>query len=154
KALAWFRKVYDYVRAPAARNLAARLDEATSSDLTRAVGWLADPLDPHRIADTRKGAYLSYTNLALVRSILDYADSEFTQGTAETVSLARSLYLLALSLLDDLDGSRKQISCQGLIGTLEISIGDDTIQWGIRHLQRQLSTIRSFDRVNDAVGRI
>ena len=45
-------------------------------------------------------AYTRFTLQSLVRCFLDFADSEFTNETDESMSRARTLYLSALELLD------------------------------------------------------
>src|SRR5207244_3738687 len=59
-----------------------------------------DSLNPHDIAMTRANAYTRFTLLSLVRCLLDFADSEFTQDTDVSRSRARGLYVDALNLLD------------------------------------------------------
>ena len=100
-ALDWFRTVYDYAAPEGKRAIYPGLSPAGSPGeyLSLAPGWLLDPLNPHAIADTRPGSYLRYTVLALVGCLLDFADSEFSRDTAESLPRARQLYLTALGLL-------------------------------------------------------
>jgi hypothetical protein len=63
--------------------------------------WIANPIDPHAIASSREDSYTRYTLMAIAQTMLDYADSEYTQDTAESVPRARLLYEEALDLLND-----------------------------------------------------
>ena len=40
--------------------------------------------NPHLIAATRQNSYTRFTLLAIIHCLLDYADAEFTQDTAES----------------------------------------------------------------------
>ena len=102
-----FRTVYDYesqIGPPNQRNIYYGLElDAKLPDVPlyqQADGWLLDPLNPHSIAATRRYAYTRFTIMSLVRCLLDFADSEFTQETGESLAQARTLYLTALDLLN------------------------------------------------------
>lgn len=90
-------------------NKANKLDKEIDS-------WLSDPLNPHEIAELRTNSYTFYVVTSLVRCLLDYADSEFTRDTSESVARARVLYTTALYILDaenlmsTYDGCSKDIS--------------------------------------------
>ena len=130
-ALDWFRTVYDYSASPAERKIFPLLrdEESLSWDFRRSGQWLLDPLNPHSIAATRAETYTRFTLLALVRCLLDYADSEFTRDTAESVPRARTLYLTALELLNSSELSQSVGDCGDLIGTLAIEIAVEDRQW-------------------------
>jgi hypothetical protein len=101
-ALDLFRLVYAYPLPANHRKVyyGLILEEAIQTTYERAFNWVRD-LDPHDfIAPTRKNAYTQFTILSLVECCLDFGDSEFTRDTEESRSLARTLYLTALDLLD------------------------------------------------------
>ena len=91
----------------------------------QADGWLLDPLNPHLIAATRRYAYTRFTIMSLVRCLLDFADSEFTQETGESLAQARTLYLTALDLLNLPELQQKLGICDDLIAELKIEPGKD-----------------------------
>ena len=129
EALDWFRVVYDATAPVGQRKIAAMLvrEESAPARFQREANWnwLRDPLDPHRIAQTRANSYTRFTLLAIIRCLLDDADNEFTRDTAESLELARRLYEQALELLDasELD-QRYRPRCEELIGDIEIRYGD------------------------------
>lgn len=104
EAIKWLKLIYDFTAPMPRRKIYPPLEwesRIDSLDLsTRPVDWLRYPLNPHGIAETRAGAYSRYTLLVLIRCLLDYADSEYTRDTAESLSRARDLYEIALALLD------------------------------------------------------
>lgn len=103
-ALDWFRFVYDFTLPKSKRLLYPGLEPNPGGTSVYRDGdwkWLEDPLDPHRIAEGRNGTYERYVIQTIVRCLIEYADTEFTQDTEESITLARTLYLAALSLLDD-----------------------------------------------------
>ena len=129
-ALDCFRTVYDYeapLGPPSQRDiyfgleLDARLPDVTSYN--EPDGWWRDPLNPHSIAATRRFAYTRFTLMSLLRCMLEFADSEFTQDTAESLARARTLYLTALDLLDLPELQQNLDVCQQLISTLKIESG-------------------------------
>ena len=99
-----------------------KLEESLPRDYQRAEDWLLDPLNPHLIASTRRNTYTRFTLLSIVRCFLEYADDEFTRDTAESVPRARTLYLIALELLDRLE--QQEISCQRFINALDTEVSD------------------------------
>lgn len=58
-----------------------------------------DPFDPHAIAALRRLAYRKTIVMAYVDNLLDWGDLLFRRYTAETISEARMLYVLAYDLL-------------------------------------------------------
>ena len=130
EALDWFRVVYDYTAATGQRKIAAALvqDESSGTGFHREANWewLRDPLNPHRIARTRANTYTRFTELAIVRCLLDDAESEYTRDTAESVPRARLLFESALRLLGDPGLAQSYANaCDALIGELQIRYGDD-----------------------------
>jgi hypothetical protein len=123
-ALDWFRMVYDYeaeIGPPNKRNIyyGLELDAKLPAPVYQQTeGWLLDPLNPHLIAATRHFAYTRFTIMSLVRCLLDYADSEFTQETPESLPRARTLYLTALDLLNLPEFQQKLGVCEDIIAEL------------------------------------
>lgn len=127
-----FRTIYDYesqIGPPNERNIYYGLElDANVPDaplFQQADGWLLDPLNPHSIAATRHLTYTRFTIMSLVRCLLDFADSEFTQETGESLARARTLYLTALDLLNLPELQQKLGSCDDLIAELKIEPGID-----------------------------
>ena len=124
-ALDWFRKVYDYKDAGLVDQVKKVLPEQNGSTLyNRQEKWLADPLNPHRLAATRAGVDKRFILIALIRCLLDYAEAEFTADTAESLGRARELYLTTQRLLAEPALAQHTKNCQNLIGELFIEIGD------------------------------
>jgi Tc toxin complex TcA C-terminal TcB-binding domain len=141
EALDWFRSVYDYTAPLDQRRIAALLARerppATSAaaqgftDYRRDANWdwLGDPLNPHRIARTRANTYTRFTNLSIIRCLLEYGESEFTRDTPESVPVARLLFESALELLESADlVQRYGNRCEDLIGRLELKYGDEYLE--------------------------
>ncbi len=131
-ALDCFRTVYDYeaqIEPLNHRNIYYGLElDAKLPDIPvyqQADGWLLDPLNPHLIAATRRYAYTRFTLMSVVRCLLDFADSEFTQETGESLATARTLYLSALELLNLPELQQKLGGCDDLIAELKIEPGKD-----------------------------
>jgi hypothetical protein len=129
-ALDWCRTFYDYeaqTGPPNQRNiyygleLDAKLPEVPVHQL--AEDWLLDPLNPHAVAATRRYTYTRFTVMSLVQCLLDFADSEFTQDTGESLARARTLYLTALDLLSLPELRQELGACEDLIAQLKIEPG-------------------------------
>ena len=135
-ALDWFRWVFDYTAPRASRVLYPGIEPNPGSGIWRAGNWawLQDPLDPHSIARGRRGTYRRFILLTIIRCLLDYADSEFTRDTAESIPLARTMYLTALELLDDEDLKQQYELCNDIIDRMVFVIGElnDPAAAGIR----------------------
>lgn len=103
-ALDWFRTVYAYNLPLQERKIyhGLELESSIPSSYERVLTqWLlGDDLNPHFVATKRKNAYMRFTLLSVVRCFLDFADSEFTNETDESISRARTLYLSAVELLN------------------------------------------------------
>jgi hypothetical protein len=158
-ALDWLRSVYDYERPPADRKVAYRLviDEHAGEPGTgfdRDPDWVGDPVNPHAIAETRPHAYTTFTLLAVVRCLLDFADAEFARATSESVPRARELYLEALELLG-LPELRRPGGCEEVIGELVLEIGDEELQplWdGVLDRLRAVRDAPALGRAAEAVA--
>ncbi|MEO8290037.1 MAG: PA14 domain-containing protein [Gaiellaceae bacterium] len=126
-ALDWFGSLYDYSQPLTRRKVWAGLvrEETFSLSFERALEWLRDPLDPHAIAATRPNTYTRATIVQIVRTILAYADSEFSKARSETVARALQLYLAALELLDAPEVRQAKDACQEILEGLRIQIGED-----------------------------
>ena len=113
-ALDWFQTVYAYHLPHKERKIYARLkmEQNYTPALNRSKHWLLEGLDPHGIAVLRTSAnpgspganpYSRFTLMSLARCFLEFADSEFTRDTSDSLARARDLYLTARSLLLDPD---------------------------------------------------
>jgi hypothetical protein len=67
-------------------------DPPTTSAITN---WMADPFDPHAVASLRIAAYGKATVMKFLDNLIAWGDSLFSQYTAETVSQAEQLYIIA-----------------------------------------------------------
>jgi hypothetical protein len=126
-ALDWFMTVYDY-RAPQGERyidygLAIDAGLPETEVYHHAEDWLLDPLNPHAVALTRRYAYTRFTIASIIRCLNDFADSEFTYDTDESLVRARLLYTTALELCDVPELRQKLGTCDALIGELEIQPG-------------------------------
>jgi hypothetical protein len=116
-ALDWFRTVYAYNLPEANRNIYYPLDLEESVTTTYAPYpfWLTTELNPHTVVHTiligsqtsnvgaqgRRNAYTSYTVLCIVQCLLAFGDMQFSNGTPESISEARTLYETAIDLLQN-----------------------------------------------------
>ncbi len=152
-ALDALRGVYDYEASGAARLIAYKLvlDEGEPS-FVRAVDWLRDPLAPHTIAETRRGAYQDYTRLLAGRFLLDAADADCTLASPESVNRARELYLKALDLLPAPKPASLQGSCADVIGELTVSIGEG--YWILPWLTTLAGGVRSRAALQEAAKEV
>ena len=98
---------------------------------------MLDPLNPHRIASTRRYAYTRFTLLTLVRCLLGFADAEFTRETGESVAKARVLYTTALELLDLPELKQQLDACDRKVGDLLLAI-DSAAPVEVRGLARNV----------------
>ena len=108
EALDWFRTVYDYSQPNNTtfgesnrRKIFYGLEreEIYGKDFDRTMDWLEDPLNPHAIAATRSNTYTRYTLMTITKCMQAYADSLYTEDTAESVPKARLLYQTANELI-------------------------------------------------------
>jgi Tc toxin complex TcA C-terminal TcB-binding domain/ABC toxin N-terminal region len=99
-ALDWFWLLYPYDEQPV--SIYDPIDHETvfGPDLTFPANW-TELLDPFDLVAHRPAPYTRATLLAIIGCHVEYADSEFTRETDESVANARSLYLTALRLLAD-----------------------------------------------------
>ena len=126
-SLDWFRATYDYTLPASARVLYPGLEPTPGGSAVYRDGnwkWLQDPLDPHGIAQGRAGTFKLFTLQAVGRCILDYADSQFAFDTAESITLARTLYLEALDLFNDSELQQTYNGCEAVREWITFTIGD------------------------------
>jgi Tc toxin complex TcA C-terminal TcB-binding domain len=100
-ALDWFQTVYAYNLPVNQRKIyfGLTLEGTLSTNFDRSDDWLIQGLNPHDIAHMRADVYTRFSLMSLVRCFLDFADSEFTRSTNESIPRARALYVSALELL-------------------------------------------------------
>ncbi|MFX1475552.1 MAG: neuraminidase-like domain-containing protein, partial [Promethearchaeota archaeon] len=154
-ALDWYRTVYDYGAPYGIRERYRGFEyEASTSSFERLEDWLLDPLNPHLIASTRADANLRFTLMSIIRCLLEFADSEYTQDTVESVSRAVNLYETALDLLD-LEALKQQLGeCAELIGQLNIEIGDPADEILLFALRSGLSSIAHPEKLESLINNI
>ncbi|MCB1985019.1 MAG: peptidoglycan-binding protein [Burkholderiales bacterium] len=152
-ALDWFRNVYDYTipedSSTESRKIYYWLSEEESLKQTfgRYADWLRDPLDPHLIATTRLNAYTRFTLQSIVNCLLDYADTEFTTDTSESIAKARTLYRKALKLLESKELEQDKNACEK-IGELIIDI-EDAVPDSLKKIWIEVT--QSIKRINNVV---
>jgi hypothetical protein len=157
-ALGWFRTVYDYTAPKGDERkiyYGLKEEESIQNNYKRPDNWLSNPLNPHAIAQTRGNTYTRFTLLAIIRCLLDYADSEFSQNTGESVARARNLYQTALDLLDTDELKQNTGDCAILSGALNANL-DESIANGalLTRLKMRLNNIAERDRLRDTVVRM
>jgi hypothetical protein len=78
-------------------NLAADTQQGISDTATTVAiqNWMQDPFDPHAIASTRISAYGKATVMKFLDTLIAWGDWHYNQYTAEMVSQAEQLYILA-----------------------------------------------------------
>lgn len=136
-ALDWYRTIYDYGMPEefeyvhSIRSYINKREryygfalEAKDSTFERLEDWLLDPLNPHQIAATRADANQRFTLMCIVRCLLEYADSEYTRDTVESVNRAIRLYETAIDILNLSVLEQKLGYCEKLIGQLIIDLSD------------------------------
>jgi hypothetical protein len=149
-ALDALRSVYDYEASGDARLIAYKLVlDAGAPSFVRALDWLNDPLAPHTIAGTRRGAYRTYTRVLAARFLLDAGDADLTAASPQSVERARELYLKALDLLPEPAATSLQGSCADLIGELSVSIGEG--YWILPWLKSMAGGVKSRAALKQAV---
>jgi len=155
-ALDWFKTIYNYTAPVDERKVypGLKFEEDISTEYERSNDWLLDPLNPHSIAKTRANAYTRYTLFALIRCLLDYADSEFTRDTAESLPRARRLYNTALELLDSPELQQKSDECDEIIGRLSIATGEEPWSWWAPEVFNKISKIKDTNQLCNTVDNL
>jgi hypothetical protein len=140
EALYWFGKVYNFRGTPSLGNQGwtnSRLelyfkppgrseDPNSIENLNSIDDWLNDNLNPHRIAALRIDANVRFVILSIIQCLLEYADSEFSKDTSESLARARELYDTARRLLDSEQLGKPIGDCKDVIGKLISEIGEGT----------------------------
>jgi hypothetical protein len=122
-ALGFYRSVFDDVK----NEFHPRIEELLASrngSYDRTMAWLQDPLNPFAIAATRQGAVKRYILITVLKCILEYAESEFTKDTAESLAKARELYDRAYCLMANEFIAQQLLDGQSAVGRLTTMIGD------------------------------
>jgi hypothetical protein len=121
-ALDWFQTVYGYNLPEGEQKVyyPLQLEQNLPPDLTQGPHWLMDSLNPHTIAGRRANSsnlYTRFTLISLARCFLEYADSQFTRDTDESVAEARSLFMTVRRLLSlpELETPESADPAQGLL---------------------------------------
>ncbi|HYU52262.1 MAG TPA: FG-GAP-like repeat-containing protein, partial [Gemmatimonadaceae bacterium] len=148
-ALDWYRTIYDFREAEADRKIYYGLltEESLPNGFQQPADWLRDPLNPHRIASTRRNAYTRYTLMAIVRCFLEFGDAEFTRDTAESVPRARTLYLTARGLLDLPEMKQDLSNCQGVIRSLNATVRNAIVATDRRWIPAWNALTRDLSRI-------
>ncbi len=156
-ALDWFRTVYDYTADESVRKIYYGLvvEESLADTYKRGQNWLLDPLNPHQIAATRRNTYTRFISLAIIRCLLDNADAEFSQDSAESNPRARRLYLIALKLLETKELKQSFHQCEDIIGVLDdVLAPGDPWQVHLQQIKGELKEIPDPLRLQPAVNQI
>ena len=61
--------------------------------------WMANPFEPHRIAQVRRTAYMRTVVMKYVDNLIDWGDRLFRRDSIESINEAIQLYLLASNIL-------------------------------------------------------
>jgi hypothetical protein len=156
-ALDWLRSVYDWSAPAGERKIYYGLsaEESLPTAFTRAPDWLLDPLNPHAIAETRADSYTRFTLISLIRCLLQDADAEFTNDTAESVPRAARLYEAVLDLLKSPEIEQRLGLCDQVIGTLDINVGGP--EWvpvanRIKDTLTAIGTVATLKQTVDAIA--
>ena len=133
-ALYWFRvicnfeaKVSDDSQGWTNFRLDLYFQQRSTDNYSALDSWLNDALNPHRIAATRTNADIRFVLLSTIRCLLDYADSEFSKDTTESLARARELYETARRLLESKHLGKELADCRDLASLIsEIGEGHYT----------------------------
>ncbi|SHF57240.1 hypothetical protein SAMN05443144_11063 [Fodinibius roseus] len=151
-ALDWYQTVYAYQFAPEERKIYHGLElESVFSDRPRITPdiWLREELNPHFFARRRKFAYTQFTIMSVAQCLLDYADSEFTTETAESIPRARTLYDTVLNILDLSEMSDSNTEIESLNKHAEVNL--EKLRSG-RNIAGMERTSESSDASEDAAN--
>lgn len=155
-ALDWYRTAYDYTMPTAQREIAyllGRNNDWTNAYI-RAKDWLVDPLNPHRIADTRPRAYVRFTLLSLIRCFLEAGDDEYTRDTAESIPRARTYYLTALELAATPELRQSPNMCETLVGQVTLELGEGHYEALFHSYRQRLIAVNDISTINAATGEL
>lgn len=144
-ALEWYRTVYNYTRRQEDRKIyyGLEVEEDYENCLSRPGDWLLDPLDIHKFASIRRNTYTRFTLLSLIGCMLDFADSEFSRDSAESLVKATRLYETTLELLD-LDVLNQPLDwCENAIERLKKELKDHDLNSTFLILLRDMTALRN-----------
>ena len=107
-ALDWYQSVYAYHLPLDQRPIyfGLTLEEQIPTQFVRPADWPREGLNPHDIAKNRAFALTRFIVISLVRCFEQFADTEFTRDTNESVARARNLYQTALDQLESVFPTR------------------------------------------------
>ncbi|HXT80553.1 MAG TPA: neuraminidase-like domain-containing protein [Acetobacteraceae bacterium] len=100
--------------------LAANTQQGIADPTTQnaILAWMADPFDPHKVAETRISSYGRATVMRFLDTLIAWGDSLYAQHTSETVAQAEQLYILAEMILGPKpDMVRLPAAQQGAVAT-------------------------------------
>jgi hypothetical protein len=157
-ALEWLRTVYDYTAPKGDERkifYGLKTEESLPENYSGAESWLSDQLNPHAVAVSRGNTYTRFTLLSIIRCLLDYADSEFSQDTSESVARARTLYQTVLDLLNEEVLKQPIGSCEALTKAMDTTIGASISSPVLAaRLKTRMRNISEPDRLRDTAARI
>jgi len=93
----WANQQIDALLATLAADTQQGINDATTQNAILA--WMNDPFDPHMIASTRIAAYGKATVMKFLDNLIAWGDSLYALYTAENVSQAEQLYIVADMIL-------------------------------------------------------
>lgn len=153
QALDWYKMVFDYTAPLGRRKIyyGLTLEEVipTGNVLSGNVSnWLTSPTDPHQIAALRPNNYTRFTVYSVIQCLLDFADTEYTRDTSETVPRARSLYSLALDLLKQEVFTAPYTTCDEMVNSLDWLITEPTVWDTWVRIKDLLGQVDSYATLN------
>lgn len=157
EALDAYRTVYDYT-APSGewREIAYLLvqNKDWSKAYERSSDWLEDPLNPHRMAAARPGAYLFYTKMAIARCCVEAGNAQYTLYTPESLPVARTYYMTALEVLSDMRKDSNHPKCEVLIGEVNLQLGDGHYETVLKRDLAKLMHLNDRTTVEETVKKL
>lgn len=145
-ALSWYRSIFDYAYQGTHQEkkifYGLVLEENIGFGMSYSLAWLQDPLNPHKLARTRQNSYTKYTLMAIAKCMIEYADSEFTLDTSESVPRARELYREAQRILKtspELELAEENCLCgdltEELIQAIICELGEELVEEYRSHIE-------------------
>src|SRR5262249_43581607 len=120
-----------------------------------AMGLICEPLDANSVGRRRAGSYGRFTLSSMVRLLVEYADSEYSLATAESIPRARELYLSALGLLRTHPYAAALDSCQRLIDELLAELAASAgLEGLVAEVGRHLREIDDGVQLNNVIAQI
>ena len=159
-ALNWFQTVFDYTideddQASKVKisYVLSRKSNVDNTSYKRKSNWLLNPLDPHGIAASRSNTYTRFTLISIIRCLLEYANSEFSQDTVESLPKARTLYETALNILKTDALRQTSNACQGKIGELKIELEavSPEVKEALKTIEKLLLEIKDYSAIRELI---